>query len=352
MSLKEFNWFNDIYYYMIQLNNRSDLFNRTLIKNTIFGVCFALTLPLWTSCNNDLFVDEFLAQDVSQTVSCGDSAVVQFDGSNWNVLSVGNNLLGAPFNVKSYDSKGNLLSENTHSGYPGMARIVGEDEYNYLEIKRVSGRELKFCPLEMMHDSPFDLDVVVGNEYEQRTLRFTINPSPKYQVDSIAYDWNSFDTYDNELKVVNNILIDNGGSSPMTYYAYPYKNGVRRTFMFYWNPSIDQLTRINQDERLRVPDVENGKPVLRDTQIPIGENGKTIELPLDYFDTNLCVPVVINPHDKRYVVTYHEMENYTVSCTLYMSHPISHRKNVYKGKLSSARPFGHLILKLEENLYE
>ena len=337
---------------MIQLNNRAISFNRTLVKNTIASACFALTLPLWTSCNNDLFIDEFLAQDVSQTVSCGDSAVVHFDASNWDVLSVGDNLLGAPFNVKSYDSEGNLISEHTHSGYPGMARIVGEDEYNYLEIERVSGRELKFRPLEMMHDGPFDLDVVVGNEHEQRTLKFTINPSPKYQVDSIAYDWNSFNTYDYELKVVSSIEIDNGGSSPMTYYSYPYKNGVKRTFEFYWNPPINQLTRINQDERLTVPDVENGKPVLRDTQIPIGENGKNIELPLDSFDPNLCVPVVIDPHDKRYVVTYHEMENYTVSCTLYMSHPISHRKNVYKGTLSSARPYGHLILKLEENLYE
>ena len=79
------------------------------VKNKIAGVCFALTLPLWASCNNDLFIDEFLAQDVSQTVSCGDSAVVRFEGSNWNVLSVGDNLLGASFNVKSYDSEGSLM---------------------------------------------------------------------------------------------------------------------------------------------------------------------------------------------------------------------------------------------------
>ena len=337
---------------LIQLNNRSVLFNRTSLKNTIVGACFALTLPLWTSCNNDLFIDEFLAQDVSQTVSCGDSAVVRFDTSNWNVLSVGNTLMGAHFTVKSYDSEGNLLSEHVQSGYPGMARIVGEDAYNYLEIERVSGRELKFRPLEMMHDTPFDVNVVVGNEYEKRTLRFTINPSPKYQVDSIAYDWNSFDTYDYQLKVVSNILIDNGGSEPMTYYAYPYKNGVSRTFTFFWNSSVDQLAKFNQDERITVPDVEDGKPVLRDTQIPIGENGKTIELPLDSFDPNFRVPVVIDPHDKRYVVTYHELENYNISCNLYMSHPISHRKNVYKGELSSVRPYGHLVLKLKENLYE
>lgn len=334
---------------MIQLNKKSVFFNRTLVKNIIAGFCFASTLPLWTSCNNDLFIDEFLVQDVSYTVSCGDSVVVHFDASNWDVLSVGNNLQSASFNVKSYDSEGNLISENTHYGYPGMARIVGENAYNYLEIERVSGRELKFRPLEMMHDSPFDLDVVVGNEHEQRTLRFTINPSPKYQVDSIAYDWNTFTTYDNEVKVVSSILINNGGSSPMTYYAYPYRNGVKRTFEFYWNPSIDQLTKINKDERFTIPDVENGKPVLRDTQIPIGENGRTIELPLDSFDPNLRIPVVIDPHDSRYVITYHKIESYTISCTLYTSHPISHRKSVYKGTLSSARPYGHLIFKLKED---
>ena len=332
---------------MTQLNNRLNIFNRTVSRNKIAGVIIALTLPLWTSCNNDLFIDEFLAQDISQTVSCGDSAVVRFDGSNWDVLSVGT--LGTFSQIKTYDSEGNILTEYAQYGYPGMAKMEAENEYNYLEIERVSGRELKFRPLEMMHDSPFDLDVVVGNEYEQRTLRFTINPSPKYQVDSIAYDWNSFDTYDYELKVVSSILVDNGGSTPMTYYAYPYRNGVRRTFEFFWSPSIDQLTRINQDERIIVPDVENGKPVLRNTQIPIGKNGKTIELSLDSFDPNLRVPVVIDPYDKRYVITYHEIENYSISCNLYMSHPISHRKNVYKGKLYSARPYGHLIFKLKED---
>ncbi len=332
---------------MIQQNKISHFYHKTSHKNKIAGVFLALTLPLWTSCNNDLFIDEFLAQDVNQTVSCGDSVLVRFDASNWNVLSLGN-ILGTNFNVKSYDSEGNLLT-NAHNGYPGMAKMEADNEYNYLEIERVSGRELKFRPLEMMHDSPFDLDVVVGNEYEQRILRFTINPSPKYQVDSIAYDWNSFHTYDYELKEVSSILIDNHGSAPMTYYVYPYKNGVRRTFEFYWNPSIDDLTRINKDERIIVPDVEKGKPVLKDTRIPIGKNGKTIELPLNSFDPNLRIPVVIDPHDKRYVVTYHEMKNYSISCNLYMSHPISHRKNVYKGKLYSARPYGHLIFKLKED---
>ncbi len=317
-----------------------------MIKSVIRSM---MLLVLCTGCNGDLFVDEFLTEDVNQTVSCGDSAVVHFDAANWNVLGVGN-ALNAHFWVKAYDSQGNLISNQSQYGYPEMAKLVVENEFNYFEIERTNGHELKIRPLEMMQETPFSFDVSVGNEYEQKMLTFTINPSPKYQVDSIAYDWDSFKTYDNELKEVSSILIENRGSAPMTYHAYPYKKGVKRTFGFNWNFNhADDLPKISQDERITVPDVENGKPVLRNTQIPVGENGKTIELPLDSFDPNLCVPVVIDPHDKRYVVTYHQIENYDISCTLYTSHPISHRKIVYKGVLYSARPYGHLILTLKEN---
>ena len=321
------------------------------MKNTIAGVCFLSMLSLCTSCNNDLFIDEFLKQDVSQTVSCGDSAVVRFDGSNWDVLTVGYTQ-STHFSVKAYDSEGNKLTEYAQYGYPGMARIEAENEYNYFEIKRNSERELKIRPLEMLHDKPFLLDILVGNDYEQRVLQFTIHPSPKYQVDSIAYHWDTFKTQDAEVKMVNSIHFSNNGSIPQTYKAYPYKNGVNRTFQFYWNQYSTRLQHLHTEQPVTVPDVENGKAVLRNTQIPVGENGKNIELPLDSFDPNLSVPVVINPHENCSVITYHEIESYNVSCTLYTSHPISHRKNVYKGTLYSSRPYGHLVIKQKDNQHE
>ena len=322
--------------------------NRTFYKKNLAGICLALTLPLWTSCNNDLFVDEFLAEDVNLTVACGDSAMVHFDADNWDVLSI-DFLSGANFKVKSYDSDGNLLSDKSQYNYHGMARIEAENDYNYFEIERTSERKLKFRPLEMMHDDSYNLDILVGNEYEQRQLKFTIQPSPKYQVDSIAYNWDSFDTFDNEIKPVGSILLSNQGSTPMTYYAHPYKNGVKRTFEFFWNHDTYVRFIFDEEERVTVPDVENGKPVMKQTQIPLGENGKKIDLPLDSFNPDFEVPVIIDPYDERNVTIWHQIENYKISCTLYTSHPISHRKGIYQGRLYSARPYGYLIFKETTN---
>ena len=203
-----------------------------------------------------------------------------------------------------------------------------------------------------MHDDPYNLQVLVGNDYEQRVLTFTIQPSPKYQVDSIAYDWGSFDTYDNELKPVGSILINNQGSNPLTYYARPYENGVKRTFQYFWNNHADTRFLFDSGERVTVPDVENGKPVLRQTQIPIDKNGMTVELPLDSFDPNFEVPVVVDPYDVRNITVWHQIENYSVSCTLYTSHPVSHRKGIYQGILYSVRPYGYLIFKEKMNQNE
>lgn len=51
-----------------------------------------------------------------------------------------------------------------------------------------------------MNRSALDVEIIVGNEYEMKSIPVSLAQTSKYEVDSIVYDWKSLLYSDNTLE--------------------------------------------------------------------------------------------------------------------------------------------------------
>ena len=62
-------------------------------------------------------------------------------------------------------------------------------EYCDFRVEKRNGRELCIYAGENMNRSALDVEIIVGNEYEMKSIPVSLAQTSKYEVDSIVYDW-------------------------------------------------------------------------------------------------------------------------------------------------------------------
>ncbi|MDD2476613.1 MAG: hypothetical protein PHI32_11965, partial [Dysgonamonadaceae bacterium] len=183
-------------------------------------------------------------------------------------------------------------------------------------------------------------------------IEVQLAPTQKYQIDSIVYDFDKFETDEGRLKEMQELIIDNDASSPLTVCFLPYRLSTHEIFFYdsktVWEEKLFTLLLGTPLPEITIPDVADGKPVLRDTKIAFGIEKQHLAVDLD---KELCVDVTIDAFDKRKVIVFNVMRSYSVPYKIYISNPRTGKELTFSGKLNSSEPIDYYIIKrvLDEN---
>ena len=155
-------------------------------------------------------------------------------------------------------------------------------------VEKRNGSELHFISGENLYDQPFETFVRVGNRYEEKVIRVSFSPTRKYQIDSVAYDWSQFSSFDYMLEPVEQVEVNTlDASSPATVYFYPYKNSARivEFYMQYggWGGDENDLRKLLGDaaSQVEIPDIVNGTPGLYGTKVSFRHHEQRLDAGLD-----------------------------------------------------------------------
>ena len=189
----------------------------------------------------------------------------------------------------------------------------------------------------------------MGNSYEEKTIPVRVASGTKYRVDSVAYDWSRFFTYDYKAEWVYSIIVDNTQATDTTWaHIRPYEKAVRRVRFSIQGEVMgkDYYTTILGAPlpEVPIPDVVDGKPLLRDTRVTFDPDEQ--DLPVD-LDKNFTVLVPVPGGKKMEVGAYVSVEYYDVPFVIHCSHPYSGRTRTFSGTLSSDRPYDYFYIRTE-----
>ncbi len=226
-------------------------------------------------------------------------------------------------------------------GQTGIVRTI--DDFLDLEVVKRNGREVELTLRENLYDNPVELDLVVGNGYEEKTIPVRVASGSKYRVDSVAYDWGQFFTYDYKAEWVYSIIVDNTQGTDTTWaHVRPYEKAVRRVRFSIPGEVMgkDYYTTLLGDPlpEVAIPDVADGKPVVQDTRATFDLEEQ--DLPVD-LDKDFTVLVPVPGGKKMEVSAYVSVEYYDVPFVIHCSHPYSGRTRTFSGTLSSDRPYDY-----------
>ena len=300
-----------------------------------------------SGCNGDVFIDEFMPGD-PPSISigrAGETVTVPFEADNWGVRYFED--LGYGFSTQCTDGDGNGFHLPMEEGQTGTVRIY--NEFFDLEAVRCSGRELELTLRENLYDNPVEFGLAVGNLYEEKLISLRLAPGSKYRVDSVAYDWSQFFTYDYKAEWVYSIRVDNTmGTDTIWPTIRPYEGAVRSVRFFIPGsvmPAGYYATILgNPLPEVVIPDVEGGQPVLRDTRAFFWLTDQ--DLPSD-LDETFAVRVPVPGGKYMEVGVYVTVENYTVPFTLHCSNPDNGRTRAFSGTLTSDRPYDYFYIRTD-----
>ena len=298
-------------------------------------------------CNGDVFIDDFMPGN-PPSVSIeqeGATVTIPFEEDNWGIHSLGS--IYSSFGVQVTDLEGNDLYLPMEEGQTGIVRTI--DDFLDLEVVKRNGREVELTLRENLYDNPVELDLVVGNGYEEKTIPVRVASGSKYRVDSVAYDWSRFFTYDYKAEWVYSIIVDNTQGTDTTWaHVRPYEKAVRRVRFSIPGEVMgkDYYTTLLGDSlpEVAIPDVADGKPVVQDTRATFDLEEQDLPVDLDK-DFTVLVPV---PGGKNMEVSaYVSVEHYDVPFVIHCSHPYSGRTRTFSGTLSSDRPYDYFYIRTE-----
>ena len=305
-----------------------------------------LAAAMLAGCNDDVFIDNFMTEVPQVLLSEEDScAAVRFDASNWGVL-------------KCYSLYGGMdMSATTLGGEPqelpwhtgGNGRLDYGDRFLDFHLEKTGGGRLDMTLRENLYDEPVRMYIEVGNEYETRMLEPLLMPTPKYTVDSVAYDWGSFSSWseDPKVEIAYSTVVDNRGSSqPVSVRMYPYRYS-KRIATFYasdanWVEHNYRRVFGNSLPKIEIPDVTDGEAAMQGTEVEFGVARQT----MDYGrDTDFSIDIKVEAGAWQEITIANGIRTYSVPYTVYASCPWSGRRRIYSGTLVCSCPEGYLVAK-------
>lgn len=307
---------------------------------------WAIVVLALSGCNSGVFVDDFLPDIPSLSLTEEENrATVSFEADNWGILR--SDYMNGAFQTWATDLEGNSIDLPLGEGQPGIVYI--RDDFFDLRVEKRNRRELSVSILENLYDYPFELSLVVGNCYEEKSVPLRVGPTAKYRVDSVSYDWSQFFTYDYKAEWVYSIIVDNTQSTDTTWaHIRPYEKAARRVRFSILGEVMgkDYYTTILGDPlpEVAIPDVADGQPVMQDTRVPFDTEEQ--DLPVD-LDKDFSVPVPVPGGKKMEVSAYVSIEYYHVPFAIHCSHPRSGRTRTFSGILRSERPYDYFFTKTD-----
>lgn len=302
---------------------------KTIAKLTIF----ILILLGNYSCNGDVFIDDF-APSVSELKldGNGDSSIIHFASSNWEVLSVycyDNNFSG---HFQTYDADGNLVGQQPY--FEGLGKIVCEEVLTGFTIERNHSDELKITANENLRSSFFQFNLLVGNEYESREINVTISPSEGYVIDHITYSLDAF-FHQQQGEDKETFTINNPSETPFTFYEYPFKDECHEVIFVSDLPEAFRLLAKN-NLPVEIPSLtDDGNLVMDGKKANFTSERQALPLP---FPNTVQQKVVIPAYARQRITLLMMYEWFETEFTLYAIHTKTKKQRIITGTLQSKMP--------------
>ena len=305
-----------------------------------------LAAAILAGCNDDVFIDNFMPDVPQVLLSEEDSCTaVGFNAANWGVLRCYSLYGGMETSATTLDGEPQELPWNV--GKKG--RIDYGDRFLDFHLEKESNGRLGLTLRENLYDEPVRIYIEVGNEYETRMLEPLLMPTPKYKVDSVAYDWDSFRSWSEDpvVEIAYSTVVDNRGSSqPVSIRMYPYRHSKRTTTFYASEGNWVELNyrRIfgNSLPKIEIPDVADGEAAMQGTEVEFGLARQTT----DYGrDTDFGIDIKVEAGAWQEITIANGIRTYSVDYTVYASCPWSGRRRTFSGTLECSRPEGYIVAK-------
>lgn len=313
-------------------------------------LCLSI-LIFFAGCNGDIFIDEYIPKGLSEITLTGtdNSKEIKFKSDKWSLNSVVCETNDS-YTTTAYtiDGKETYLP----FGEKELGSIHFTSDYMDVRVERKSGNKLTVTLNENLMNENIKMLIDVGNGIKYDQIEVDLAPTQKYQIESVVYDWDKFESYKGRLKEMQVILMDNNSSFPETRPVYPYKKStydINFTFPAeVWDEDIYSKLLGTPLPEITIPDVIDGKPILNDTKVAFGIRKQQLDTNLD---KDMSVDVTIDPFDRRAVIVYNEMKSYYVPYKVYLSNPGTGKKLTVAGTLNIEEPVDFLIFKkiVDEN---
>lgn len=313
-------------------------------------LCLSMLIFL-AGCNGDIFIDDYMPERLDEiTISeANNSKEINFRSDNWSLISISCDTYDT-YTTNAYTIDGELTYLPFDEKELGTVHYTSE----YLDalIEKKSGKKLKITLNENLQDANVELLITVGNEFKYENIKMLMNPTQKYQIDSVLYDFNKFEIYEGRLNEVQSQIFHNNSVSPLTIGVLPYSKSSREVDFYdpttIWKEGLFNKLLGSPLPEIIIPDIVDGKPVLLDTKVEFGNVTQHLETDLD---KGLIVYVTIDGFDKRKVIVYNEFISYSVPYSVYMSNPRTGKKLTFSGELNSSEPIDYYVSKrkVDEN---
>lgn len=298
-------------------------------------IALALSALFAAGCNGDVFVDDYLPDPPTSIVGqSGESSEIRFEASNWDILGVGG------LSGRVYDLDGNLLFSGPLGG-EGLLCMEYDDDLVSFRIERSDYRTLKIIFEENVGSGPFRFTLTVGNMCESDSIDVTFNPTGKYQVERVVYDYERFSYIYTRLETVTTYHVDNSTSSkPVSIEVYPYA-GCSRLIRFYGNADHRGEILGEPLPQLPIPDVEEEQPVMRGSKASFVSYYTGVMLPAD--KRELSERVTVNAGEAQNIEVMLQYMEYSLPYTLYTTNPKTGRQRIFTGELQGEEPSNYFI---------
>ena len=305
-----------------------------LFRQTFVPALLSLSVA---GCNGDVFIDDYLPDPPASIAGqSGETSEIRFEASNWDILGVGG------LSGRTYDLDGNLLSVGPLGG-EGLLCMEYDDDLVSFRIERGDYRTLKIVFEENMGSGPFRFTLTVGNLCESDSIDVTFNPTGKYRVERVVYDYERFSFTYTRVETVTTYHIDNRTSSkPVSIEAYPYA-GRSRLIRFYNNEDQREDILGLPLPLIPIPDIEDEQPVMRESEVAFACYYTDVMLPADKRD--LSETVTVNAGEAKDIEVVLQYMEYSLPYTLYTTNSETGKERIFTGELQGEEPSTYFIFR-------
>ena len=329
---------------------------KSLLK-TILTVITAVTIL--HGCNSEVFISDFAPSVSEVRLSEKDSvSEIGFDASNWDVQSVffvgeDGNYYGINGDIYGHD--GNLVYQDSYLYTDGLelVKLVVSHPDIKLTIERKDATHLVFSKPGNTDYETKRIYLNIGNMYNSKQISVDIEPSSRYNLDSIVYTVSSYSVMDSMIQKRDVYGCINPTEHVSTFDVYPYKNfKIEYSFVneHEWETVLteEQLKIFGKDApKVPVPVIgQYGSPVMSTVTLPLSAAVQHLPLPEEMLEIKETVSV--SPNKQRTCRIKCWYKYYGVWFNIYASHPVTGEKRILKGVLGIFYPQSYEIEPGEE----
>lgn len=305
-------------------------------------------------CNSGAFINDYSPSVSEVRLSEKDSiSEICFEASNWDVKSVffiDEEGIYHSINGDIYGHEGNLVYKDSYLYTDGLELVKLEISHPdiKLTIERKDEKHLILSKSENMDYETKRIYLNIGNMYNSKQISVDIEPSSRYNLDSIVYTVSSYSVMDSMIQKQDVYGCINSTNHVFTFDVYPYKNfKIEYSFVneHEWKTVLteEQLKIFGKDALMvLVPVIDQyGSPVMSTVTLPLSAAVQNLPLPEEMLEIKETVSV--SPNKQRACRIKCWYKYYGVWFNIYASHSVTGEKRILKGVLDIYYPQSYEI---------